>query len=170
MVECSSMPIPNILLDIFWIPWINLSIRLHLTRSLFISKHLLLYKYNKAFVGLGRCDNVQTERLIFEYANWQRLQIERTGQSSWSIQLVRPAGLFSWSVQMVNPAGPSSWSVQLVRPAGLSSWSIQLVWLADPFTHWILHILSYTMHLAHCLLHIPSYTMHLAHCFLHIAS
>ena len=25
---------------------------------------------NKAFVGLGSCDNVQTERSIFKYANW----------------------------------------------------------------------------------------------------
>ena len=25
---------------------------------------------NKAFVGLGSCDNVQTEWSIFEYANW----------------------------------------------------------------------------------------------------
>ena len=29
---------------------------------------------NKAFVGLGRCDNVQTERSIIEYANWPKLQ------------------------------------------------------------------------------------------------
>ena len=29
---------------------------------------------NKAFVGLGSCDNVQTERSIFEYANWPKLQ------------------------------------------------------------------------------------------------
>ena len=47
---------------------------------------------NKAIVGLGSCDNVQTERKIFEYANWPRLQIKRTGPSSWSVQLVRPAG------------------------------------------------------------------------------
>ena len=32
--------------------------------------HLLL---NQAFVRLGSCDNVQTERSIFEYANWPRL-------------------------------------------------------------------------------------------------
>ena len=37
---------------------------------------------NKDFVGLGSCDNVQTERSIFEYANWQSLQIKRTGPSS----------------------------------------------------------------------------------------
>ena len=30
---------------------------------------------NKAFVGLGSCDNVQTERSIFEYANWARLLV-----------------------------------------------------------------------------------------------
>ena len=39
---------------------------------------------NKAFVGLGSCDNVQTKRSIFEYANWPRHQIWRTGPSSWS--------------------------------------------------------------------------------------
>ena len=52
-------------------------------------------RLNKAFVGFGSCDNVQTERKIFEYANWPRLQIKRTGPSSWSVQLVRPAGLSS---------------------------------------------------------------------------
>ena len=102
---------------------------------------------NKAFIGLGSCDNVQIERIIFEYENWPRLQIKRNGLSSWSVQLVRPAGPSKWSVQLVCPAGPSSWSVQRV---------VQLVQLADPFTH--------------CILHIPSYTMHLAHCFLHIVS
>ena len=39
---------------------------------------------NKAFVGLGSCDKDQTERKIFEYANWSRLQINRTGPSSWA--------------------------------------------------------------------------------------
>ena len=29
---------------------------------------------NKAFVGLGICDNVQNETSIFKYANWPRLQ------------------------------------------------------------------------------------------------
>ena len=38
--------------------------------------------FNKAFVGLGSCDNVQTERGIFKYANWPRLQIKRTDPSS----------------------------------------------------------------------------------------
>ena len=69
---------------------------------------------NKAFVGLRSCDNVQTERSIFEYANWQRLQVKRTGLSSWFVQLVRPADPFSWSVQLVRSAGPSRWYVQLV--------------------------------------------------------
>ena len=41
------------------------------------------------------CANVQTETSIFKYANWPRLQIKRTGLSSWSIQLVRPACLSS---------------------------------------------------------------------------
>ena len=31
------------------------------------------HKINKAFVGLGSCDNVQTERSIFEYVNWPKL-------------------------------------------------------------------------------------------------
>ena len=31
---------------------------------------------NKVFVGLRSCDNVQTERSIFEYANWPMLQIK----------------------------------------------------------------------------------------------
>merc|ERR1712081_136047 len=96
-------------------------------------------KKNKAFVGLGSCDNVQTERIIFEYANWPRIQIKRTGLSSWSIQLVRPAGTSSWSVQLVRPAGPSSWFVQLVRPAGPNSRPI------------------YTLHLTHCILHTASF-------------
>ena len=54
---------------------------------------------NKAFAGLGSCDNAQTERSIFEYANWPWLQIKRTaGPSSWSVQVVRQAGPYSWSV------------------------------------------------------------------------
>ena len=50
---------------------------------------------NKAYVRLTSCHNVQTERKIFEYANWPRLQLKRTGLSSWYVQLVRPAGLSS---------------------------------------------------------------------------
>ena len=76
--------------------------------------HLIINIINKkAFVGLGNFDNVQTERKIFKYANWPRLQIKRTGPSSWSLKLVcpRPAGPSSWSVQLVCLAGPSSWSV-----------------------------------------------------------
>ena len=47
-------------------------------------KNVILFKihwyiYNKAFIGLRSCDKEQTERSIFEYANWPRL----------------PAGLFS---------------------------------------------------------------------------
>ena len=42
----------------------------------------LSLRVNKAFVGLENCDNVQTERSILEYANWPRLQVKRTGQSS----------------------------------------------------------------------------------------
>merc|ERR1712081_165439 len=91
-----------------------------LLQAILLQKMTISLK-NKAFVGLGSCDNVQTERKIFEYANWPWLQIKRTGLSIWSIQLVRLAGPSSWSVQLVRPAGPSSWSVQLVRPAGLSS-------------------------------------------------
>jgi len=60
---------------------------------------------NKAFVGLGSCDNVQTETSIFEYANWPSLQIKRTGPYSWSVQLIFPAGLSSWSIQLVCPTG-----------------------------------------------------------------
>ena len=56
---------------------------------------------NKAFVGLGSCDNVQTKRSFFKYAKWPRLQIKRTG-------LVSPADLSSWSIQLVHPAGLSS--------------------------------------------------------------
>ena len=53
---------------------------------------------NKAFVRLGSCNSVQTKTLIFKYANWPRLQIKRTGPSSWSVQLIHPAGPASWSV------------------------------------------------------------------------
>ena len=63
--------------------------------------NVLRLKGHKTFDGLRSCNNVQTERKIFEYVNWRRLQIKRTGPSSWSIQLVRPAGPFSWSVQLV---------------------------------------------------------------------
>ena len=49
---------------------------------------MLLHKWdreksqnNKAFVGLRSSDNVQTERSIFEYANWQKLQKYKTGPS-----------------------------------------------------------------------------------------
>ena len=75
---------------------------------------------NKAFVGLGSCDNVQIVTSIFKNVKWPRLQIKRTGPSSYSVQLV-------------HPASPSSWSIQLVRQAGLSSWSVQLMHLADLF-------------------------------------
>ena len=37
---------------------------------------------NKAYVRLTSCHNVQTERKIFEYANWSRLQIKRNGPSA----------------------------------------------------------------------------------------
>ena len=48
---------------------------------------------NKAFVGLGSCNKVQTEGSIFEYENWPwpRLQVKRTGPSSWSVKLIRLA-------------------------------------------------------------------------------
>ena len=42
---------------------------------------------NKVFVGLGSCDNVLTENSILKYVNWPRLQMKRTGLSSWSVQL-----------------------------------------------------------------------------------
>ena len=77
----------------------------------YIHKNLTSQNLNKAFVGLGSCDNVQTERKIFEYANWPRLQIKRAGPSSWSVQLVCAAVLSSWSVQLVCLAVPSSWSI-----------------------------------------------------------
>ena len=50
------------------------------------------YIKNEAFVRLGSCDNVQTERWIFEYA---------TGQG------------FKWR-ELIRPTDPSSWSVQLI--------------------------------------------------------
>ena len=37
---------------------------------------------NKVFVGLGSCDNVQTESSIFENANWSKPQNLRTDLSS----------------------------------------------------------------------------------------
>ena len=43
-----------------------------------------IFALNKAFVGLGSCENVQIEMSIFEYAKWPRLQIKRTSPSSWS--------------------------------------------------------------------------------------
>ena len=98
---------------------------------------------------LRQCTNWKNNLPICELA-------KASNKKNWSVQLVCPAGSSSWYVQLVCPAGPYSWSVQLVCPAGLSSWFIQLAKLADPFTH--------------CILHIPSYTMHLAHCFLHIVS
>ena len=41
----------------------------------FLIRHNLGFQRdkNKAFVRLGSCDNVQTERSIFEYANWPKL-------------------------------------------------------------------------------------------------
>ena len=80
---------------------------------------------NKAFVGLRSCDNVQTERKIFKYANWPRLQIKRTGLSSWSVQLVRPAGPSSWSVKLVRLAGHLSCYLKLILLAGSFSWSFK---------------------------------------------
>ena len=43
---------------------------------------MFILNENKAFVRLGSFDNVQTERSIFKYADWPRLQIKRTGLSS----------------------------------------------------------------------------------------
>ena len=40
-----------------------------------VKQKIKLTLINKAFVGLGSCENVQTERSIFKYANWPRLQI-----------------------------------------------------------------------------------------------
>ena len=37
---------------------------------------------NKAFVGLGSCDNVQTEMPILEYANWPKLRKVRLADPS----------------------------------------------------------------------------------------
>ena len=61
---------------------------------------------NKAFVGLGSRDNVQTEMSIFKYANCQGFKYK---------ELIRPAGLPIWFVQLVHQAGPSSWSVYKVK-------------------------------------------------------
>ena len=98
---------------------------------------------------------------LHQCTNWkENLQMKNIGLSSWSVKLVRPAGPSNWSVQ----------SIQLVCLAGLSSWSIQLVWLADPITHCILHVASYTFHLTHCIIHIAFYNLHITHCALHGAS
>ena len=57
-------------------------------------QHLCFHmNQNKAFVGLGSCDNVQTERSIIKYANWPRLQIKRTGLSRQSVKLLSPEKL-----------------------------------------------------------------------------
>ena len=74
---------------------------------------------------LQQCTN--SERKIFEYANLARLQINRTGPSSSSVQLVCPASPSNCFIQLVHPAGLYSWSVQLVYPSGLSSWYSKLV-------------------------------------------
>ena len=52
--------------------WQNAQIRLLRDRltDLLKSFRELKNAINKAFVGLGSCDNVQTERSIFKYANW----------------------------------------------------------------------------------------------------
>ena len=122
---------------------------------------------NKAFVGLGSCDNLQTKRSIFEYANWPRLQIKRTGPSSWSVQLVCLASLSSGSVQLVRPAGLTSRPIYTLH---LTHCILHVAFDMLHLTHCILHVVSYTLHLKHCIFNIPCYTMHLAHCFLHIAS
>ena len=75
-----------------------------------VYKRVRLFK-KQAFIGLGSGNNIQTERSIFEYANWPRLQAKRTGPSSWSVQLVRTAGPSSWSVHLIRPADPSSRSM-----------------------------------------------------------
>ena len=59
-----------------------------LGKKTFVQKNVVSLKLsvpNKAFGGLGSCDNIQTERSIFKYANWPRLQIKRTVMSSWSV-------------------------------------------------------------------------------------
>ena len=158
--------------------------------KLFYSMNFSWCPLNKAFVGLGSCDNVQTERKIFEYASWPRLQIKRTGPSSLCVQLVCPAGIFSWSVQLVRSAGPPSWSDQQTHlhiPSyemhlahcllHIASYTLHLthyilhnVHCTLPLTYCILNIASYTLHLAHCILHIVSYTLHLTYCILQFAS
>ena len=62
----------------------------------FVPPHNKSMKKNKALVGIGSCDNVQTETSIFNM---------QTGQGFKYKELVRPAGLSSWSVQLVRPAG-----------------------------------------------------------------
>merc|ERR1712013_237358 len=119
------------------------------------------------FVGLGSCDNVQTETLIFKYANCPNLKIERTGPSSWSVQLVCSAGPSSRSIHLVCPAGPSSWSVQPVHSAGQTSklHVLQSAHVAKSrcckgqkkgVKQWKL----YTFNFTHCTLPIASDTLH----------
>ena len=71
-------------------------------------KNSFKHELNNTFIRLGSCDNIQTERSIFEDINWPMLQVLRTDPSSLSVQLVCPAGSSSWSVQLVRSAGPSS--------------------------------------------------------------
>ena len=103
--------------------------------------------WNKAFVGLRSCNYVQTERSIFKYANWPRLQVKRTGPSSWSVQLVRPAGPSSWSVQLVCLEDPFSWSVH---------------------AHCTMHVAFGTLHFARCILHVARGTWHVELCTVHL--
>ena len=96
----------------------------------------------------------ECETSFFEYANWPRLQMKRTGPYSWSVQLVLPAGPFSWSIQLVHPVGPSSWAVQLVCLAKCMCCKVQKL------RFHAMEIIPYTFNFINCILCIASDILH----------
>ena len=69
-VDSWSAPVPLSLNPLLYIPY--LSIEACCIPSILKVREGL--KNNKAFIELGSCDNVQSERSFFKYANWPKLQ------------------------------------------------------------------------------------------------
>ena len=94
------------------------------------------HKMSKVFIRLRSCNNFQTERSIFEYGNWPRLQIKKTGPSSSSVQLVRPARLSSWYVQLVCLADLQCCNVAKLQRCNVAMLQSCIVAMLQCWNHW----------------------------------
>ena len=147
--------------------FINVYLNFHQNVYLNVCMNAFMIFYKISKQGLRRTRKLRqctNWKKIFEYVNWPRLQIKRTGPSSWSVQLVRPAVLSSWSFQLVHPIGPSGWSIKLVCLAFVAKYMCckvqKMRCQATEF---------YTLNLMHCIWHTEFYSLNLMHCIWHIA-